>query len=116
MRATATWRLAIEAATRLSAPSAFCAVSISQSWGPQNLRMIKGVENHIKNRSPSLKEMYYCYYAPQVMHHFGGQAWKQWNEKMRESLVKEQEKGPGPMAGSWNSAGANIHVPKQVDD
>lgn len=81
-----------------------------QSWGPQNLRMIRGVENHIKNRTPSLKEMYYCYYATQVMHHFGGQAWKEWNQKMRDSLVKEQDKGPGPMAGSWNSAGVTIHI------
>ena len=72
-----------------------------QSWGPQNLRMIKGVENHIKAHGPKPMDMYYSYYATQVMHHFGGQSWKDWNEKMREGLIKEQEKS-GPMSGSWN--------------
>ena len=47
-----------------------------QSWGPQNLRMIKGVENHIKSHGPNPMDMYYSYYATQVMHHFGGQSWK----------------------------------------
>jgi hypothetical protein len=84
-----------------------------QSWGPQNLRMIKGVENWVKgntpNRGPTLKNMYYCYYATQVMHHFGGQSWKDWNEKMREALIADQEK-TGPMSGSWNSAVGNVHM------
>ncbi len=77
-----------------------------QSWGPQNLRMIKGVENHIKARGPNIKDMYYSYYATQVMHHFGGQSWKDWNEKMRESLLKDQDKSNGAMSGSWNATGA----------
>jgi hypothetical protein len=80
-----------------------------QSWGPQNLRMIKGVENHIKSHGPNPMDMYYSYYATQVMHHFGGQSWKDWNEKMREGLIKGQEKS-GPMNGSWDSAGGNIHI------
>jgi hypothetical protein len=74
-----------------------------QSWGPQNLRMIKGVENHIKAKGPDLKDMYYSYYATQVMHHFGGKAWKEWNERMREGLLKEQEKVDLKMSGSWNA-------------
>ncbi|MCI0642060.1 MAG: terpene cyclase/mutase family protein [Gemmataceae bacterium] len=76
-----------------------------QSWGPQNLRMIKGVENHIKKTGPLAKHMYFSYYATQVMHHFGGESWKSWNEKMREDLLKLQDKGNGPMDGSWSSQG-----------
>jgi hypothetical protein len=77
-----------------------------QSWGPQNLRMIKGVENHIKSRGPTVKDMYFSYYATQVMHHFGGQSWKTWNEKMRESLLQDQDKSTTGMSGSWDSTGA----------
>jgi hypothetical protein len=44
--------------------------------------------------------MYYNYYATQVIHHYGGEAWKTWNAQMRDSLVKTQEK-QGHAAGSW---------------
>jgi hypothetical protein len=37
------------------------------------------------------------------MHHFGGKAWKEWNERMREGLLKEQEKVDPKMSGSWNA-------------
>ena len=78
-----------------------------QSWGPQNLRMIKGVENHIKKPGPQVRDMYYSYYATQVMHHFGGQSWNEWNKVMQKALLDEQDKSTGPMSGSWNSAGAS---------
>jgi hypothetical protein len=81
-----------------------------QSWGPQNLRMIKGVENHIKANGPRTHDMYYSYYATQVMHHFGGQSWTTWNDKMREGLIAEQDKGNGPMSGSWTSIGGGQHI------
>jgi len=65
-----------------------------QAWGPQNLRLIKGIDNNLKRYPPaSMQNMYYYYYATQVMHHFGGAAWKTWNEKMRDSLVKSQDTG-----------------------
>ncbi|MBM4068617.1 MAG: terpene cyclase/mutase family protein [Planctomycetes bacterium] len=75
-----------------------------QSWGPQNLSLIKGVDNHLKTNPPGQKNIYYYYYATQVMHHFGGSAWKAWNEKMRDYLVKTQDNS-GPNKGSWSSAG-----------
>jgi hypothetical protein len=80
-----------------------------QSWGPQNLRMIKAVDNHIKSYGPRPNDIYFSYYATQVMHHFGGQSWKDWNEKMREALIKDQEK-TGPMKGSWSVPAGNAHV------
>ncbi len=76
-----------------------------QAWGPQNLKLIKGIDNHIKTNPPGTsRNIYYFYYATQVMHHFGGTEWKKWNEKMRDFLVKTQDKD-GTHAGSWNSAG-----------
>ena len=79
-----------------------------QSWGPQNIRLIKAVDNHMKPQMVNgpRRDIYFYYYATQVMHHFGGEAWKNWNPKMREFLVKSQESdNKSPNFGSWNSAG-----------
>ena len=77
-----------------------------QAWGPQNLRLIKGIDNNIKRYPPgTMQNMYYFYYATQVMHHFGGSAWTDWNTKMRDTLVKTQDKSNGPDRGSWSSVG-----------
>jgi len=76
-----------------------------QGWGPQNIRMIKGIDSNIKPTPPgAAANMYYYYYATQVMHHFGGEGWKNWNEKMREGLIAKQV-AAGPDMGSWSSAG-----------
>jgi hypothetical protein len=77
-----------------------------QSWGPQNLRMIKSVDNYIKTTPPTTRNCYYYYYATQVMHHFGGEAWKNWNNQMRDHLVKTQDNDSNsPMFGSWATGG-----------
>jgi len=89
----------------MSAVGLLCRQNL-QKWDPQNERLIKGVENHIKPRDPNVKDMYYTYYATQVMHHFGGKAWQDWNRKMLESLLKDQDTSVTRMAGSWSSAGA----------
>jgi len=57
-------------------------------------------------RGPSRGNMYYNYYATQVMHHFGGDPWKQWNVRMRDSLVNSQAKA-GHEAGSWHFGGGD---------
>ena len=41
---------------------------------------------------PSSENMYYNYYATQVLHHYGGKQWDAWNEQMREMLVAAQAK------------------------
>lgn len=82
-----------------------------QGWGPQNLRMIKAVDNYIKPNypRPDVKDVYYYYYATQVMHHFGGDEWKSWNTKNRELLVKSQndDRTKPEVWGSWSPAGDN---------
>jgi len=82
-----------------------------QSWGPQKLEMIEGVKNHVRPLQPNAnglqKNVYFYYYATQVMHHYGGDAWKEWNKGMRDGLIKSQEtKDENNMNfGSWSSAG-----------
>jgi hypothetical protein len=77
-----------------------------QNWGPTKLEMIRGVKNHIERTPPGKgrKHIYYYYYATQVMHHFGGEAWKNWNDKMKKELMDTQEK-VGVNAGSWSPSG-----------
>jgi hypothetical protein len=76
-----------------------------QAWGPQNPRMITAVENWlVKNTPTKTRNVYYYYYATQVLHHFGGQTWKKWNDETRDYLVKGQV-AEGPQMGSWSPAG-----------
>jgi len=44
--------------------------------------------------------MYYNYYATQVMHHFSGYPWQRWNAVMREYLIATQAT-KGHETGSW---------------
>jgi hypothetical protein len=92
----------------MSAVSLLCRQYL-QGWGPQNLRMIKGIDNYIKPNSPKpdRKDIYYYYYATQVMHHFGGTDWKAWNVTMRDQLVAEQAKNEADLTtwGSWSPKG-----------
>ncbi len=54
--------------------------------------------------------MYYNYYATQVMHHFGGSYWKRWNEVMRDYLVHSQDT-VGHERGSWFLDGSDNGAP-----
>ncbi len=82
-----------------------------QGWGPATPKMRKGVENHIMRNQPTsgTKNIYYYYYATQVLHHLGGPNWKTWNEKMREELIRTQDLGQDPakvhQKGSWAPEG-----------
>jgi len=62
-------------------------------WGPDNASSGKKKKSRVVN-------MYYNYYATQVMKQYGGDFWKTWNVGMRDYLVKEQAR-EGPEAGSW---------------
>jgi hypothetical protein len=44
--------------------------------------------------------MYYNYYATQVVHHYGGADWERWNEVMRDYLIQTQST-KGHETGSW---------------
>jgi hypothetical protein len=53
---------------------------------------------------PDDKNMYYWYYATQVMHHYGGPEWERWNLHMRSTLTETQVVS-GQHAGSWSPGG-----------
>ena len=71
-------------------------------WNRETPALARGVA-YLSRRGPQRNDMYYNYYATQVMHHWGGEEWERWNEKMREQLIFTQVKS-GHGAGSWNIA------------
>ncbi len=68
-------------------------------WSKDKPGMKAGVEMLAK-RGPNLNDLYYSYYATQVLRQYGGDEWNNWNKVMRDSLIKAQET-EGHSAGSW---------------
>jgi hypothetical protein len=54
---------------------------------------------------PSNTDLYYDYYATQVLRHYEGDAWQRWNAKLRDRLVETQARR-GHETGSWYMAEA----------
>lgn len=70
--------------------------------------MKKGIQ-YLTRLGPSTgasANLYYDYYATQVLRHYGGEPWKKWNAVMRDFLVSTQA-AEGPAAGSWHFAGGH---------
>ena len=55
---------------------------------------------HLEALGPSRTDMYFNYYATQVMHHYESSHWPLWNDQLRNRLVKLQTKS-GHERGSW---------------
>jgi hypothetical protein len=68
-------------------------------WKQEHPALQRGIE-HLGSMGPSNGNMYYNYYATQVMRHYGGEPWEKWNNEMRDYLVKTQSTD-GPTRGSW---------------
>lgn len=77
-------------------------------WPREHEALRRGVE-HLSRRGPSRDNIYYNYYATQVLHHWDGPLWKTWNEAMRESLIAAQAQN-GHEAGSWHFPGETAQV------
>ncbi|MFO0797566.1 MAG: prenyltransferase/squalene oxidase repeat-containing protein [Gemmataceae bacterium] len=124
------------AGTALTAVGLLCRYYVD-GWGPNNAGMAEGSIGLFGNTkadavntvtktdrvraprtheqvkaNPGTPEMYYYYYATQVVHFYGGPEWQEWNEGpkdatgkrlggMRDWLVKTQSKN-GNDSGSWN--------------
>jgi hypothetical protein len=78
--------------------------------GGQDLRspvMSRGVERILAvPPSPEVRNMYYYYYATNVLFNIGDDRYKQWNERMREHLIGTQVKGDDlTLKGSWEPQG-----------
>jgi molecular chaperone DnaK len=70
-------------------------------WKKDRPAMQQGVE-FLSKQGPSKNNIYYNYYATQVLYHSGGEAWKKWNDVMRDQLVNSQIK-TGHASGSWDA-------------
>ena len=60
----------------------------------------------IASRGPIGGDMYYNYYANQVLFQHGGAEWKEWSEKLNLALMLSQE-DRGHLQGSWFFGGRN---------
>jgi hypothetical protein len=74
-------------------------------WPKENEGLQRGV-HILSTLGPSTDQtamrnnMYYNYYATQVMHHYGGYPWQRWNAVMRDYLIRTQA-NRGHELGSW---------------
>ena len=82
-------------------------------WGPKNPKLAAGVKHLMmldprKDKDdPKPLDMYYYYYATQVVHFYGGPDWhEKWNPKMRDWLIQTQIRG-NQNEGSWNPDGTH---------
>jgi hypothetical protein len=110
------------ATPRMSAVGLLCRQYLD-GWNAANIRLLTGVENYILKietegdkakakfvvHPDAVRDIYYFYYATQVLHHFGEDHWPVWNEAMRDHLLKTQYKETKPgqekMEGSWHPNG-----------
>jgi hypothetical protein len=67
-------------------------------WKKDHPALQRGVDRLAK-MGPS-KDLYFDYYATQILHHVEGERWVGWNNRMRDMLVNAQAK-KGHEAGSW---------------
>lgn len=86
-------------------------------WNLDNPGLRNGVRYLLDDYMPqkATPNLYYWYYATQVMHHYGGASWERWNLQMRDLLVQRQKR-TGHEAGSWDpeqahdSAGGRLYA------
>jgi hypothetical protein len=72
-------------------------------WKKDNPALQAGIEQ-LSKRGPSTRgeiDMYYNYYATQVIRHWEGEEWERWNKEMRDFLIETQAK-KGAETGSWH--------------
>ncbi len=72
-------------------------------WSRDHPPLVKGVSRVWDNLQTSKeRNIYYWYYATQLLHNMQNEAWKQWNPKIRDSLIATQVVSKGCDHGSWS--------------
>jgi hypothetical protein len=71
-----------------------------QGWPQGDARLAQGVKR-LEKWGPSRSDMYFNYYATQVLHHYEGDGWDAWNDTLRERLIATQSRR-GHENGSWH--------------
>jgi Prenyltransferase and squalene oxidase repeat len=96
------------AASKTLTPVGLLCRYYADGWGPNNPGMASGVASIMKKQQPTKAYMniYYYYYATQVMHFFEGKEWyEQWNPAMRDMLIDLQIPDGKNNSGSWDADG-----------
>jgi len=90
----------------MTAEALLCRMYLGWTFDDPGLRL--GLEFLMDQHLPNDNQfdLYYWYYATQVMHHAGGAVWDTWNRRLRDILVKTQETS-GHVAGSWKPRSAH---------
>ena len=80
-------------------------------WKDDEPDLLAGCQYLMEHLPPesgsSLGVIYYYYYATQVLHHMEGPNFDLWNYRMREHLIRTQEK-EGHKTGSWSPQGVDF--------
>ncbi len=63
---------------------------------------VKLISGHLMESTE--RNIYYWYYATQLLHNMQNAAWKQWNTRLRDGLVSMQVRNKGCDYGSWDPA------------
>lgn len=69
-------------------------------WPRNDARLQKGLD-YLSKLGPSKHDMYFNYYATQVLHHYNGSLWSEWNRKLRDYLISTQSR-MAHETGSWH--------------
>ena len=68
-------------------------------WKKDHPALQRGAQ-WLSQQGPAPADMYYNYYATQVMRHWEGPMWEKWNAAMRQQL-RESQATAGHEKGSW---------------
>jgi hypothetical protein len=86
-------------------------------WAADNERLLEGVDFLLDNPiAEDYQDVYYWYYATQVLHNMEGAAWAQWNNTLSTYLPKKQlKKGREhgswtPRRDAWGDAGGRLYT------
>ena len=72
-------------------------------WPRDFPALVKGVAHVAEDLKTSPKRnIYYWYYATQLLHNMHTKEWPRWNVKLREALIRTQVNGNGCDRGSWD--------------
>jgi hypothetical protein len=72
-------------------------------WPRNHPSLVKGagrIAAHLEKSSD--RNIYYWYYATQLLHNMKNKDWERWNLRVREDLIKSQVKDESCARGSWD--------------
>jgi hypothetical protein len=97
------YRVRDGATLSLSAEGLLCREYLG--WKHDDPRLNTGVDYLLANLPDwNKRNVYYWYYATQVLHHMEGKPWQTWNGEMRKLMPEKQVKS-GKERGSWDPDG-----------